>query len=544
MCRTLSLKGCTFNVIEDSVALNSLNIYDSAAVLWQDLLEELKSEFEVASYYDRFNLNGGNLQEDSDSSNDDGTYDESMQTLKVPERNLKVVGQRDYEHEKKVQQSITRYLWGSHQSFFKSLCVSLKVDAAINITKQALEENKSVIIGMQSTGGSLMAQSLATDDDPSDFIQSTAMILKRLRFRIFPIPEKPQTIILEEKIQREKDDLEALNERNQQEMESYMDGQRKRKTAKRSKRLKGSRVVDKWNRDDDSDPSDDSAEIFSPEKEKNPMKGQILKGSRGIVLSDEDDDDAFEAVKVSSYSASSSSSISLKRGGSRASGRISTQKVVSYTVDSDVEEEEEDSDDSEGTQMVKKKSTTSNKKKIIEIDSDDDFDFNDGDEDMIIDGGDNKRSSLTMDEKEGGTSWNKSAKLDMNGGGPSGKSRGLSGGLAGKVDLDPTIEEEIVRIYREYKLKRDAFLETVEGLNLPGNPLDTIIDKLGGEKKVAEMTGRKERLLRQKNGKVKLIKRSVNGISLASQNVHEKELFMQGKKRVAIISEAASAGVS
>jgi hypothetical protein len=97
MCRTLSLKGCTFNVIEDSVALNSLNTYDKAAILWQDLLEELKLEFEVPSYYDRFNLPPRfNAQIDSDDSDEDSSVDETMQTLKIPFNQDKVVGQRDY----------------------------------------------------------------------------------------------------------------------------------------------------------------------------------------------------------------------------------------------------------------------------------------------------------------------------------------------------------------------------------------------------------------------------------------------------------------
>ena len=93
--------------------------------------------------------------------------------------------------------------------------------------------------------------------------------------------------------------------------------------------------------------------------------------------------------------------------------------------------------------------------------------------------------------------------------------------------------------------RRQHYLSLAEKIHLPGNPLDTLIDELGGVKAVAEMTGRKERYLRSKRtGKLVLCRRNMNGVSLDMQNIYEKEQFMNREKRVAIISEAASSGIS
>ena len=63
------------------------------------------------------------------------------------------------------------------------------------------------------------------------------------------------------------------------------------------------------------------------------------------------------------------------------------------------------------------------------------------------------------------------------------------------------------------------------------------------------LAGRKGRLVRQKGGTgVKWEARNVSGVAegtvLDLINVHERELFLGGTKLVAVISEAASAGIS
>ncbi|KAL3775057.1 hypothetical protein ACHAW5_001191 [Stephanodiscus triporus] len=111
----------------------------------------------------------------------------------------------------------------------------------------------------------------------------------------------------------------------------------------------------------------------------------------------------------------------------------------------------------------------------------------------------------------------------------------------------------------ELVIRRNELLESVRSLDLPPNPLDDIIDRLGGVENVAEMTGRTGRVLRAKSGKYKFVKRCGGpskqksyGLSVPVSaedendrlNIAEKRSWMDGKKSVAIISDAASTGIS
>ena len=75
-----------------------------------------------------------------------------------------------------------------------------------------------------------------------------------------------------------------------------------------------------------------------------------------------------------------------------------------------------------------------------------------------------------------------------------------------------------------------AFIARVDTLVLPPNPLDTIIEALGGTSCVAEMTGRQTRLQRAVGGGVALVKRSAGAVgggsaadAMESVNVREKK---------------------
>uniref|UniRef100_A0A8C5P7H4 Protein strawberry notch homolog 2 n=1 Tax=Leptobrachium leishanense TaxID=445787 RepID=A0A8C5P7H4_9ANUR len=93
-------------------------------------------------------------------------------------------------------------------------------------------------------------------------------------------------------------------------------------------------------------------------------------------------------------------------------------------------------------------------------------------------------------------------------------------------------------------MKKDLLSKVqILGKELPLNTLDELIDKFGGPENVAEMTGRKGRVVRR-NGSVQFESRAEHNLSIDNVNLREKERFMTGEKFVAIISEASSSGIS
>jgi hypothetical protein len=86
----------------------------------------------------------------------------------------------------------------------------------------------------------------------------------------------------------------------------------------------------------------------------------------------------------------------------------------------------------------------------------------------------------------------------------------------------------------------------VNALALPPAALDVLIDELGGKKAVAEMTGRKSRMVRSADGRRFVLEARAKPESseMENLNVSERNAFMDGKKLIAIISDAASTGIS
>jgi hypothetical protein len=59
-----------------------------------------------------------------------------------------------------------------------------------------------------------------------------------------------------------------------------------------------------------------------------------------------------------------------------------------------------------------------------------------------------------------------------------------------------------------------------------------------------QMTGRKGRIVQRADGQIGYESRSESDVPLEILNISERERFMRGEKLVAIISEAASSGIS
>lgn len=98
---------------------------------------------------------------------------------------------------------------------------------------------------------------------------------------------------------------------------------------------------------------------------------------------------------------------------------------------------------------------------------------------------------------------------------------------------------------QEAVMMRDALLaELNEKVTLPDNPLDQIVNYFGVNR-VAEMTGRDKRIIiNQETGEREYVKRAREGVAMDKASQDEMLAFQAGRKRIAIISQSASTGIS
>jgi hypothetical protein len=99
---------------------------------------------------------------------------------------------------------------------------------------------------------------------------------------------------------------------------------------------------------------------------------------------------------------------------------------------------------------------------------------------------------------------------------------------------EPLINKENYDVQQE-------LIEKIASLVIPENPIDKLVNHFGVEN-IAEITGRKNRLIINSTGHREYKARGSKDVPQKKINQHEREAFMSGKKRVAIISGAAATG--
>ncbi|XP_008791000.1 protein FORGETTER 1 isoform X1 [Phoenix dactylifera] len=372
VCRTLSYKGAEFEVIEAPLEENMMVMYKKAAEFWAELRVELLSASAFLS------------------------------------------------EEKPISSQVWRLYWASHQRFFRHMCMSAKVPAALRLAKQALADDKCVVIGLQSTGEARTEEAVTKYGlELDDFVSGPRELLLKLVEENYPLPPKPDSAP----------------------EESVRELQRKRHSATPGVSCKGRvRKVAKWKAASDDESDEDSQTESDHESTESDEEFQICE----ICNSEEE-----------------------KKLLLRCSccGRLVHPAclVPPWT-------------------------------------------------DILPD----DWSCYSCREKTNEYFKARDAYV-----------------------------AELLKRYEAAQERKSKILDIIRSLDLPNNPLDDLIDQLGGPENVAEMTGRRGMLIRASTGKGVIYQaRNTKEVAMEMVNMHEKQLFMDGKKLVAIISEAGSAGVS
>ena len=153
VARTLSYESCSFDLVDDIGNEQVTKVYNEASQVWTELHAHLgertrkinddaKVQKEIQEFEDEglpltsSMMHHQQLNQDSDTESDDDAGDEEERIIR-----------RTYR--RREAKNLQGLFWSAHQRFFRSLCIATKVPRAIEIAKEALDENKCVVIGVR-----------------------------------------------------------------------------------------------------------------------------------------------------------------------------------------------------------------------------------------------------------------------------------------------------------------------------------------------------------------------------------------------------------
>ncbi|CAI2349586.1 unnamed protein product [Caenorhabditis sp. 36 PRJEB53466] len=486
-------------------------------------------------------------------------YDDSVKLWMEARRQFQTVIETMDEEERATCKTIWGQFWACHQRFFKYLCIAAKVDTCVQLSREAIKAKKCVVIGLQSTGESATLETLEEmGGELNEFVSTAKTVLYGLIDKHFPTDTSSS--MGDRDIFKDFDDFERpAKRRKTRETLSFL-GDVGFDTWQGVTTGMGGRVGDGVS----------TTRMGIANEEANSTTSES-SGDEDEISEEEDEvgvgDRRSEGAKSwDSAREEAEGARTLEDGEQDEWVKALLAEAESSSDDSD---EEMKAEEEEAEEEEKKEKESSQEEEfnpfMCDFTSDDPWAHNQQiveDKPVKKERGERKSKKRKRDEEEAERMREKvrkreerrekkrrrairKAEREKKRRNEELQSRGsatdfitssrICGGAGGeKEDVNPM-------------LIKTELLAAVERLapNLPANTLDQLIDEMGGPEYVAEMTGRRGHMVTTETGDVMYQRRNANAeVSLELINMEEKEKFMRGEKLIAIISEAASSGIS
>ncbi|CAG05292.1 unnamed protein product, partial [Tetraodon nigroviridis] len=398
--------------------------------------------------------------------------------------------------EPRMKKSMWGQFWSAHQRFFKYLCIASKVRRVVQLAREEVQNGKCVVIGLQSTGEARTLEALEEGGgELNDFVSTAKGVLQALVEKHFPAPDRQKLYSLlgidlsAKTTPCPRDDTAAKTEQKGKKRKGTDVKKQQKKKPRKHGGLSGTSSDESLGEDSDKESDKDSDDSFKSvssadeDDDFNPFRDES------------DDDDEEDGRNLGSFKIHGSLERNQRKEKRRRrkDGRVLIQTLFIVPC----------------WHLVWAPPDRLSAPPLFPP------------EHLLQVGSCQARMQKRI---------------------PRGNAVVFSLVKAESRENSTRSHDAV----ESAQIMKRELLEQLEKLSehLPPNTLDELIDDLGGPENVAEMTGRKGRVVSNDDGSITYESRSELDVPVEILNLTEKQRFMDGEKNIAIISEAASSGIS